>query len=66
MKQVLVGILWAYAFWYLGSVVANLAGGPEGFGPILGLVVGAAAYARLRGVSRAYSPITRRANADLA
>jgi hypothetical protein len=66
MKQVLVGLLWAYAFWYLGSTGSHFAGGPELLGPVLGLVVGVAAFVRLRDASRAYSPTTRRIDADLA
>jgi hypothetical protein len=66
MKQVLVGLLWAYAFWYLGSAIAHFAGGPELLGPTLGLFVGVAVYVRLRGGSRVQLPITRGAGADLA
>lgn len=40
MKRLAAAALWLYAFWYLGSTVAALAGVPDLLGPTLGLAAG--------------------------
>ncbi len=41
MKQLAIAALWAYAFWYLGSMLASIAGVPDVVGPVLGLAAAA-------------------------
>jgi hypothetical protein len=38
MKRIAATLLWFYAFWYLGSMIAGLLGVPDLLGPILGPV----------------------------
>ena len=40
MKRIVVTALWAYSFWFLGSMISVLAGVPDLIGPALGLVAG--------------------------
>ena len=41
MKRIVVTALWAYAFWFLGSMISVLAGIPDLLGPAFGLAAGA-------------------------
>jgi len=40
MKRYLATVLWFYAFWCLGSMIAGLLGVPDLIGPVLGLAAG--------------------------
>jgi hypothetical protein len=40
MKRLAASLLWLYAFWYLGSMIAAFAGVPDLLGPTLGLAAG--------------------------
>ncbi|MEW5991731.1 MAG: hypothetical protein AB1736_10370 [Chloroflexota bacterium] len=40
MKRIAASLLWFYAFWYLGSMIASLAGVPDLLGPVLGVAAG--------------------------
>ena len=37
MKRLASSALWAYALWYLGSIVSALLGTPDLIGPLLGI-----------------------------
>ena len=37
MKRLASSALWAYALWYLGSIVSALLGTPDLLGPLLGI-----------------------------
>jgi putative effector of murein hydrolase LrgA (UPF0299 family) len=41
MKRTIATVLWFYAFWYLGALIAAFLGISELFGPILGIAAGA-------------------------
>jgi hypothetical protein len=45
MKRVIAGLLWAYAIWYLWSLIAVVVGLPTLVGAVLGLLVGGLVYA---------------------
>ncbi len=40
-KRVLAALLWFYAFWYVGAMIAELAGLSAALGPILGTAAAA-------------------------
>ncbi len=40
MKRTAVALLWGYAFWYAGAMLASVFNAPEVFGPILGVATG--------------------------
>ena len=40
MKRIAAAVLWFYAFWYLGSMIAGVVGTPDLLGPVLGLAAG--------------------------
>jgi hypothetical protein len=40
-KRVLAAFLWFYAFWYVGAMIAELAGLSTALGPILGTAAAA-------------------------
>ena len=41
MKRTVATLLWSYAFWYLGAMLASVFSAPEAFGPIVGIAAGA-------------------------
>jgi hypothetical protein len=59
-KRVLAALLWFYAFWYVGAMIAELAGLSAALGPILGTAAAAIIAGDPRGL------IWRQRNSDRA
>jgi len=64
-KRVLAALLWFYAFWYVGAMIAELAGLSAALGPILGTAAAAIIAGDPRGLiwrqrtsDRASKPVT--------
>ena len=64
-KRVLAAFLWFYAFWYVGAMIAELAGLSTALGPILGTAAAAIIAGDPRGLiwrqstaGRASKPVT--------
>ena len=64
-KRVLAAFLWFYAFWYVGAMIAELAGLSAALGPILGTAAAAIVAGDPRGliwsqrsVDRTSTPVT--------
>lgn len=61
-KRILAALLWFYAGWYFGSIVAGM----TGITPLIGPVIGAAAAALVAGDPRGLIWTTRRSAARLS
>ena len=70
MKRYLAAALWAYSFWYLGSVIAAILGVPDLIGPVLGpaagIIVGFDPRGVIWGRAAATAPTTATASSATA
>jgi hypothetical protein len=58
-KRVLAAFLWFYAFWYVGAMIAELAGLSVALGPILGTAAAALIAGDPRGLIWRQRPVDR-------